>query len=174
MPRTINTTVYKYDELSCTAQEKARDDWRETMTTDVYDRSCEMVRDDADNIGLTIEQLGQYRADNSGYFFTSAFDTVQKIFKEHGPDCETHKIAAAYEAAIDALPDDVTNLEEQSRQAEALDALETEFLADLLEAYRKMRDKEDEYQLSDEMVAENIRANEYEYTEDGKFVTRRA
>jgi hypothetical protein len=49
-----------------------------------------------------------------------------------------------------------------------IDELEQAFLESLLEDYRIMYNKEVDYQNSDEAIIEAIRANEYEFTQDGK------
>jgi hypothetical protein len=45
-----------------------------------------------------------------------------------------------------------------------------EFKRDLLEDYRLILRDEVEYLLSDEAIEENIKANEYEFTEEEKLV----
>lgn len=71
---------------------------------------------------------------------------------------------------VDVWGDD----EDEEKISEVRTALEEaagfleEWVKDLCHAIVKMADDEWEYQLSDEVVAENIRANEYEFTEDGE------
>jgi hypothetical protein len=160
--KTIN--VYQFSELDEQAKERARQWFRAGS-----DYSCEWeyIQEDAKNVGLIIERLDQYHA-NKGRFERFAEDTAERILKEHGESGETHKTAKVFLSGIKALKRDEDGelyLQEQDKAA----ALETEFLHDLLEDYRIMLEKEIEYQNSDEQVDENIVANEYEFTADGRL-----
>lgn len=164
MPVQKTITLYTYDELPTEkAKDIARNWWREC-----YDASdaMDMVKEDARQIGLTIESLGCNRG-NLGEFADGAFNCANKIISDHGKDCATYKTAAKYQAAWDDVPDQITNLEEESRNAESIDAIEGEFLSDLLEDYRVMMEQEIEYQNSDEAVNEMLRDNQYTFRENG-------
>ena len=56
----------------------------------------------------------------------------------------------------------------QDRLDVSLDALDSNFLYALREDYRITLQKELEYMQSTEQIEETIRANEYEFTEEGK------
>lgn len=70
MPRTIETKIYTFDELSDSAKEKARDWYRQYVFTESHD--WEYVFDDAatiaDLFGLDICQTRKTRGDNSHYY----------------------------------------------------------------------------------------------------------
>ncbi len=152
--RTITTKVYQFDELSDEAKQRARE-WF-LADGDEADQAWEYVQDDAKEIGLKIISLSDHRG-NEGEFIESAIGTAKKILDEHGSSCETYKTASRYKNSLIAETDD-----------EKREDVTHEFLHDLLEDYRVMLNKEIEYKYSDESVDENIRANEYEFTIDGK------
>jgi hypothetical protein len=162
MPKIIQTTVYEYAELNDKAKQAARD-WLLSCEDD--QDACDIVKEDAERVGFTLEPG---RGHFEGTFADGAFNAACKIRNEHGPDCDTYKAAIAYEAAIDALPEQITNLEEESRNAEAGDVIEEEFRTALEKAYLKMLDAERLYRASDEYLAEGLEANEYTFTENGK------
>lgn len=154
--RTKTINLYKFDELSDEAKEKARDWFREGNDGE---NEWDYIREDAKEIGLEILSL-DFNRPNKGRLLWDALEVAEEIIKNHGKDCETHKTALRYLEQLKKENDE--NLSEQREETEA------EFLHDLLEDYRVMLDKEIEYQNSDEVVDENIMANEYEFTEDGK------
>lgn len=164
--KTKTITLYTFDELpSEEAKQKARDWFLSGGDESTF--AYEHIKDDAERIGLKIECLSRHRA-NEGEFIDGAFNCMNKILEEHGATCETYKTAQKYKAAWDDVPDQTTNLEEESRNAEMLDAIEHEFLCGLLEDYRIMWERETEYQSSDEGVDETLQANDYTFTETGK------
>lgn len=161
--RTIKTNVYKFDELSDDAKEKARDWYRQGYDgADVW----EYVKDDAKEIGLKITELRPtgIQGNNDGEFITTARECAEKIIKNHGETCETFKTARAYLKDIDALELDE---DDEFVDEDAADELTKEFKYSLLEDYRVIYEKDEEYQNSDEVVDESIIANDYEFSEDG-------
>lgn len=168
MPQTVTKTyqLYTFDELSDAARQKARDCF--LAGGDESTSAFEYVCEDAEQVGLRITELRD-RHPGQGDFIGSAVDTARAIVKEHGPDCETFKTAALFLADIARL----NLMEEQAKDdsndyGAAREECENEFLKSLLEDYRVMLEKEIEYQQSDEVVDENIKANEYTFDETGK------
>lgn len=151
--------LYKYDELSDEAKEKAREWFLEGYESSF---DWEYVQEDANNIGLEIMFLRPtgIQGNNEGKFKWDALEVANAIFKEHGNTCETYKTALSYLKQLQKENDE--NLSDEREKTER------SFLYDLLEDYRIMLEKEVEYQTSKEQVEENILANEYEFTEDGK------
>ncbi len=165
--KTIETQVFTFDELSDKAKEKARGWFRQD-----YDSSdaADYILDDAKTIGLAIKSLSQHRA-NKGAFTDDAVTCAQAIIENHGPDCETYKTAKAFLLSVDSLNVEYPEYAEGERESDYEDEkeeLEKEFLGSLLSDYWQMLDKEIEYQNSEEVVDENITANDYTFTEDGK------
>lgn len=161
--REVKTKVYLYAELSEKAKDKAREWW---LSVDDGSWAWDSTAEDAQQIGLKITSLDP-RHTNEGEFITSARDTVRLILENHGPECETYKTAERYKKAFDDLQkfldaDDYDSFHEQSENTEH------EFLHELLEDYRVMLEKEQEYQQSEEYIAETMEANAYEFTKDGK------
>ena len=165
---TIVRELYQFDELSDTAKEKARDRYRESGLDYEW---WECTYEDAKTIGLKIESFDDYNVEAD--FMASAEETAHKIEKEHGTACETRIDAENYlkkrDTLIDTFPKDENgDFEDQYGLDIKLDALDLSFLRTLREDYRIMLKKEYEYLNSDESVDENILANEYEFTIDGK------
>ena len=94
--------------------------------------------------------------------------TAHYITKNHGEQCETYKTAAAYLKERDELIDTWPSDGDQDTLDEKLDELDEEFTESILEDYRIILDKEHDYRLSDEAIDEDISANEYLFTEEGK------
>jgi len=179
--RTIETTLYQYDELDESAQERARDWYREGIFD--YDW-WEHIYEDASTIGLKITSFDLDRNKHAkGDLFLNAREVCENIMNEHGKDCETHLLAIRYleewhkadkeyDSAVKALPED-ENLEDSMMSLDdtyesLCDELGNDFTAELLEEYASILQKETEYMESDEQVIEGIQANEYEFTEDGR------
>ena len=162
--RIIETKVYKFEELNEEAKEKARDWFREA--NDGWTEFATIL-EDAKEIGLKITALRPtgIQGNNEGRFITTARECAEKILKNHGEGCETFKTAGAYLKDIDALElnDDGDFVDEDTANE-----LTRDFKYSLLEDFRIMFEQEGEYQNSDEVVEENIIANEYEFTEDGQ------
>ena len=169
--KTIN--VYSFDELSDEAKKK--------VLTKLYDINVsfdwwEFTYEDANNIGLKLEGFDIDRGNYcEGKFLASAEETAHKIEKEHGETCETFKDAKAYlkerDQVIDTAPKDENgDFVSEYELDEKLDELDSEFLKILCQDYLIMLRHEYEYQTSEEAIIETIRANEYEFDENGKLI----
>lgn len=169
--RTIQTTLYKFNELSEQAKRKAI----ESMSDINVDFDWwESTYDDARRIGLKIEGFDVDRY-VQGHFIESAEACADLILNEHGETCETYKTAKQYLTDRDALvekysdginKDKVTEENEYDFDSEC-DELDSDFLKSLLEDYRIILRNEIEYRQSEEAIQETIEANEYEFLEDG-------
>lgn len=158
--REIIIKAYQFNELSDKAKEKARQWFREG--NDGAD-GWECIKEDAANVGLKIVSLPLYvQGMPEGELIWDALEVAEEIIREHGPACDTHQTALCYLPALKKENDE--NLSDEREKAEH------EFLNDLLEDYRVMLQKVDEYQNSDKYVDETIEANEYEFTEEGKRI----
>lgn len=147
--------LYHFDELSDEAKEKA--------VSELYDINVDydwwqFIYDDAENIDL---KLTGFNLDRSQYcegsFIGYPLDTAKKIIAEHGEECET------YQATMEYLPQLESDNEEIREKAEE------EYLKAILEDYSIMLQKQYEYNISMDAVIETIKANEYEFTVDGKL-----
>lgn len=171
--RIKETKVYQYEELSDKAKEKAR----EWFAVDYPDYEWwESVYDDANTIGLTITRfdLGN-RKDIQGYLKTSVHQSCVNILKEHGPSCETYKLAEQWQVKSEALDEAIAEHcddkadEERSRLEDEQDQNEKEYEDALLQKYFSILDQEYDYLTSKEQIEESIIANEYEFTEEGRI-----
>lgn len=168
MPRKVESTVYKFEELSDRAKERARDWYRQgALDYEWWDS----VYEDAKRIGLKITGFDLGRgADAEGKFTSSAVDVANAILKEHGDKTETYKDARDFlkdwekkeKAYYDADEDN-----EDFEGSEEGEELEKEFLNTILQDYAQILQTEMEYLTSDEQVDEMITVNEYEFDEDG-------
>lgn len=165
---TKTIALYTFDELSERAKDVARNWFLEGATQ--FDSAWEQIREDAKNIGLIISSLSQYRA-NDGHFNKYAEDCARRIVKEHGPDCATRKTAKSFlegrEEILKTYPEDESGYRDLAGD-DAIEELEKKFRHDILEDYRSMLEQEIEHQTSQEVVDENIRANEYTFRENGE------
>jgi len=169
---TKTVTAYKYDELSDSAKEKALE---KMYDINVDHDWWEFIYEDAKTIGLKITGFDVACASYcNGDFLASAEETAHKIEKEHGENCETFKTAKEYlkirDEIIETAPKDENgDFESEYEIDQALDSADKEFLRSLLEDYRIILQKDYEYFTSREAIEETIRANEYDFTKEGKF-----
>ena len=153
--KTIN--VYLFDELSDDAKQKAIAD---NYGINVYYAWWHSIYDDAETIGLKITE---FDLDRNRYCKGKAIDDTltiaQKIKINHGFDTPTYKLAEQYIKDYAALDDDIDD--------EVFSDFEKEFIKDLCEEYSIFLQKECEWLMSEEAIADSLRANEYEFFEDG-------
>lgn len=208
--RTIETTVYQYDELSDRAKEKAREWYAQC----VFEDSCdwEFVYGDAAQVaeilGIDLRQKrvtlmgGGHRYDPCIYFsgFSSQGDGAcfegtyryakgaAKKIREHAPrDTELHRIADELQeiqrrnfyrltASMShrghcnhsgCMDVSVEDSEDRYRDVGDAEDAVTQLMRDFADWIYSQLEAEYEYQTSDEAVEEAIRANEYEFDEDG-------
>lgn len=161
--------LYQYSELSDTAKERARQ-W--FLESDRFDYEWDCLKDDAEAIGLNLTEwdYGRYA---KGDFLEDACHCAVQIIKNHGDVCETYKTAEKFSSDRDKLIEmaprnEDGELDNEYALDQALDVLEREFLASILEDYRVNADKQYDYVQSEEYIAEMMEANEYEFTEDGR------
>lgn len=187
MPTTRTITVYKFDELSEPAQEKALEKfWDINVNYDWWEHVCE----DAETIGVKITEFdldgpSLYRPQIKGHLTENLLEAFKLARINHGKDTETFKTAQDHlnkyiqafiqwhdkESKQDGAPSDwdkVTWLREFAYEDE-VDELGRDYLHSILEDYLIMLRKEYEYQTSREQVIESIQANEYEFHEDGSL-----
>jgi hypothetical protein len=159
-------TVYKYDELTGEQKQKALDHLYDlNIDHDWWDFTYE----DARNIGLELTGFDLYRRNIKGKFIEGALECAEKILKERGKTCETYKTASKVIEAPRLLDEKFTYGRYTDDDEQDWEDLEIQFLYDLLEDYLSMLSKEYDYLTSRESIEETIRANEYDFTSDGKL-----
>jgi hypothetical protein len=171
--RTIKTTVYTFAELSEQGKDNAVERLSNINTS--YDW-YEFTYDDAKNVGMSIGWFDLDRGRLIDLEIDSHIETANKIIKEHGETCDTHKNAKQFIAERDALVSKYSNggnkvPEENENDFDCeLDELESEYKKSLEEDYLSLLRNEYEYLSSREAITETIEANDYEFTEDGKLI----
>lgn len=153
--RTIETTVYKFEELTEEAQQKAV----ENLYDINLDHWHESIYEDAKMIEIKIKSFDIDR----GQIEVDSLDSIPRIaeliLENHGKECETYKIAEQYMKEHDELGED-----------DDYDEIDNNFMNDIGEEYLSILKKEFEYKTSKEAIIETIQANDYEFTEEGKLI----
>jgi len=147
--RTFTTThtVYKFDELSDEAKQKALENLAYTnVDFDWWDS----VYYDAEQIGLELQGFDTYRREIDGRLTQDLPDVCKAIMAEHGDSTETYQLAVKW----------------QHKHGEDN---EEAFLKELLQEYLSILTKEYDYLTSEEAIVETIEANEYEFYKDGRL-----
>lgn len=208
--RTIETTVYKFDELSDSAKEKARDWYRSHVFGD--SNYWEHVLADADHVaelmGIDIARhtyrtmggdagsaptiyFSGFCSQGDGACFEGSYaykKGAHKAIRDYAPqDTELHRIADALQSTqrlhfykltasmshrghyshSGCMSVDVEHSEDRYRDIQGAESDITQLMRDFADWIYSQIEKEYDYQNSDEAVDENIRANEYEFDEDG-------
>lgn len=167
--RTITKEVYTFDELSDEAKKKVMDTFSDINVD--YDW-WESVYDDAEMVGLRIEEFDTYRKSIGGEFCVlgDAEQCAGLILANHGEKCETYKLAEAYLKDLAAIEKKYPKREDEEREefTEEAGVRRNEFLEDLLNEYLSTLEKEYDYLTSEEAIIETIRVNDYEFYADGK------
>ena len=152
--------VFTFDELSEQAKEQARNWYREGALD--YDW-WEYMYEDAKRAGLEIQEFDLDRNKHvKGRLLVSAEESIKAILKDHGKDCDTYKLAQEYKQGLKLLKKSDPDYESEHER------ITEEYTEALCEEYASLLQHEYEYLLSDESVDENIRGNEYEFTETGE------
>ncbi len=163
--RTKTVNLYKFNELSEEAKEKAIE---KLYDINVNYEWWESTHDDAENIKLKITGFDIDRGSYcNGHFIETATETAELIKVAHGKECETYKTATRFLNDLNELTSKEEDIETVSE--DKIEALEDEFLKSLLEDYRIILEKEYEYLTGKEAIVETIEANEYEFNEDGEI-----
>ncbi len=170
--KTIEIQLFKFDELSDKAKEKALIEYYDwNVNFDWWDS----VYYDAKNVGITING---FDIDRGNYceieFKYDETDICHKIIMEHGENCETHKIAKFHlkerdEIIDSAIRDENGNFENEYEIDNLLDNCEENFKNSLSEEYLSILRKEYEYLTSEEAIIEALEANEIEFTINGEI-----
>lgn len=173
--KTIEITLYKFNELSEVAQQKAI----ESLYDINVDYSWwEFTYDDAKRIGLEITGFDIDRGSYcKGNLINSGSEVANTIIAEHGAGCDTYKLAKSFLSDYDKLVEkysdgkDLTKVDYDNEYEfdQDADELEDEFRKDLLEEYLSILSKEYDYLTSKQSIIDTILANDYYFTENGEL-----
>ena len=167
--KTVEVTIYKFNELSEEAKQKALNTLYDINVD--YDWWC-FTFDDAETIGLKITGFDLDRNRHAtGEFINSAAEVAADIFKNHGEQCETYKTATSFmeewQPVFNDYMDETSEHYESAESEDKLLELEEDFLNSLLEDYSIILQNESEHLMSEKAIIESIQANDYDFTEDG-------
>lgn len=168
-------TVYSFSELAEDIQDKVID---RLADINCFDDWSDSVYEDAKTVGLKIAAFDIDRRDIDIEFINDAPFTAGKIMSEHGEECDTYKLAQAFEKDRDALvakhSDGIHTAVVHEDNEDAFDTecdeLEDDFLQALGEEYLSLLRQQYEYLTSREAIIETIEANEYTFTKNGTQV----
>lgn len=143
--RTIEIKLYKFDELSKEAQQKAIES---LFDINIDYNWWEGVYEDAKNIGIKINSfdIERNQCDVSLLPDIDFFNVHQSILESHGESTETYAIAKKMGAMT-----------------------VSQVMLKLSTAYLELLKQEYDYLTSYEVIKDSIIINEYEFTEDGKL-----
>jgi len=160
--RTIETIVYKYDELNSCGKSKA--------VENLYDLNVdydwwEFDYDDAKQVGLEITGF-DLDSHCKGEFILSANEVCANIFRDHGKECATHKSAEHFMEVWQPVFDEYM-INEGYELENKLIEIESDFLEAILQDYLFILREEYKYRTSEAVIIDTIIANEYEFELDG-------
>lgn len=173
--RIKETKVYPFDELSEDVKEKVIE---KLADINVYYEWWDSTYEDAAQVKLNITEFELDRGSYCrGDFIEYPSNTADAIIQNHGASCPTYETATefiedsaklymAYPVKLNEGGDDENEFDRDKEQ----DNLDTEFLKSILEDYRIILQQEYEYLMGSDAIVETIKANEYEFTGDGKLV----
>jgi hypothetical protein len=173
--KTIEITLYKFEELSKEAQQKAiENNYDFNVSHDWW--NC--TYDDALNIGLEINGFDLDRGNSIQTKLNKPLSQcVDIIISEYGEDCKAYKTAKYFRDSWDRLVaehsdgvkvDRVAEGKEDDFDDEAED-LERLFKNNISNNYLEMLKTEHEYLTSEECIKDSLIANDYDFTEAGKI-----
>lgn len=181
-------TVYTFDELSDEQKQKAIEHYYDINVDydwwEFYPEDC----------AIDLKEFDIYRGDIKIDFVESAQDTAKHIIANHGEKSGTYvtsadflkrdtELAARFDALEDAYRAAEEKYTEDPKRGEKLDAIDeeqrdieeqreqlaTEYRTELAEDVLVLLRNEYDYLTGEEAIAETLRANEYEFTEDGRI-----
>lgn len=168
--RTIETTVYKFDELDEDAKDRAVE---KLYDLNIDHEWWDFILDEAEKLGLEIKEFDTDRYHIKGHLTDTPQFTIDCILADHGESCDTFKLAKEYKEGFDALPCQEMIFDECDHEPNCeteYDDLRENFEHALLQEYLTILRHEFEYLTSREQIEESIRVNEYEFTEEGELI----
>ena len=158
--RTIEQTIYQFEELTESAKETARQWWRTGADYPFHDENINSIKEFCDHFGVTLKDWSIYgrgehlttNADNCHFRGITLADAKQLADKGYLPDSGIWLDCTMIESFY----------EDFKKTGDAFYAFRQ-----ALETALKAINKDIDYHFSDESADENITMNDYEFTEDG-------
>ena len=187
--RVIEKTIYQFDELTDAAKEKARGWFRGIACSDNWWAEC--VIDDAKHIGAMIGfdvdkiywRGFSSQGDGACWTGSATYSTgcAAAVARECPQDSEIQRIARAWEGlqcrnfyqirGSVSANDRYMRTRVDAYRADDCDVIDEDdagqTVSDFADWIYRSLEREYDYRMSDECVDEDIRANEYEFGEDG-------
>jgi hypothetical protein len=173
--KVTKTKVYQFDELTDDQQQKAIE---RLYDINVDYEWWDFIYNDANIVKLKLTgfDIGR-RSYCKGEFIEYAEDTAQAILKHHGDCCDTYQTAKNYlhertelvKKHSDGKNTAIVTEDNEYEFDNDCEALDAEFLKDILEDYRIILQKEYEYLTSEKAIIETIKLNDYEFDIDGNL-----
>jgi hypothetical protein len=168
------TKVFKFAELSGDAKQSAID---KLYDLNVDHDWWDMTYDDAETVGIKITSFDIGRGAYCEGDISDSEETAKLIIENHGEICETCLTALAYQSDraklvikySDGVQTDIVAEDNEYDFDIECDELDEEFKKSILEDYRIVLRKEYDYLTTKEAIIESIKANDYEFTEDGSM-----
>lgn len=144
--KTVEVQVYEYDELPEEIQEKVLN---KMCDINVDHDWWEFTFEDAEQVGIELSEFDLYPRKIKGIPIDGYSQIKKLILQNHGKICDTYKTVKNYDLRKNGEGEDMFKM--------------------LLEDYLSILQKEYEHLTSREIIEETLRANDYEFTEDGEL-----
>lgn len=166
--REMTITVYKFDELSETTRQTVLNNLA-YINVD-YDW-WKFIYDDVEQIGAKIIAFDIDRGNYCKIENFENWETIAKnIIENHGEQCKTYTDAKNYLIERARIEQEGKKNDFSEVYESEFEEANREFKNDLANSYLSMLRKEYEYMTSEEVIIETIKANEYEFYENGNLI----
>lgn len=161
--KTVTIKLYKFEELSETAQQKALERYYDININHEW---WDWLLAKFESYGLRVSEFDTYRRSIDGELTDSLIFTCEQILSNYDGG-EIWSVANHYKKEFDKLQKSLTGSERDIYETEDYEAMEHEFKKELLEDVLAMLQKEEDHLSSEEAIIDTLEANDYDFTEDG-------
>ncbi len=187
--KTIETTVYTFDELDDTAKEKAREWYRDgSLDYERWDTVYEYAKEAGAALGITVDNIefSGFYSQGDGACFTGSYAyrkgwraalraiSQDPVLEDIGRRLQAAQRLVFYKGTATVVKTGHRYCDETSVRIDCdpdtatfTDAV-TDALRDFMRWIYKSLEQEYEYLMSDECVDDSIRVNDYTFTADGR------
>ena len=162
--KTIEIKLYKYEELDKQTRKKVIENYRYINVE--HSTWYEWIKEDFSRLGLEIQEFDLGRRNYVKIYIENFEDTSKNIIEEFGDSVLIKQTAKNYIDEFNKIQETFKQDEYIEREIEMLDEeYEKEYSEDILSYLRA----EYEWEISDEAIIEEMRANDYDFTIEGKI-----